>query len=313
MIRMKSIVINLTQKCNAKCVHCCFECLPNSSNYLTDDEIEKIVSYAESHDDVKVVSLTGGEALLRKNKVLEIIQRLSLVGKETTLISNAFWATTEAVTERILSELKLAGLNYLTISYDDYHAEYIPISNVKRLLTIIKKFDIEVALNMVVDRKHIGVDLLKDLGESVFGVRVTMVPASPVGRANDLNHNDLYFKTIEELELTCPATGWEFVVHHDGYVYPCCSPSVFESNLRIGSIAEYEVEKLESQLYSNILLYILKKEGFKWFIEKMHLDLSKQKFVSSCEVCRFIFSDMEKIRAISNDIKDYYEENFENV
>lgn len=310
---MKSIVINLTQKCNAKCVHCCFECLPNSSNYLTDDEIEKIVSYAESHDDVKVVSLTGGEALLRKNKVLEIIQRLSLVGKETTLISNAFWATTEAVTERILSELKLAGLNYLTISYDDYHAEYIPISNVKRLLTIIKKFDIEVALNMVVDRKHIGVDLLKDLGESVFGVRVTMVPASPVGRANDLNHNDLYFKTIEELELTCPATGWEFVVHHDGYVYPCCSPSVFESNLRIGCIAEYEVEKLESQLYSNILLYILKKEGFKWFIEKMHLDLSKQKFVSSCEVCRFIFSDMEKIRAISNDIKDYYEENFENV
>lgn len=313
MIRRKSIVINLTQKCNAKCVHCCFECLPNSSNYLTDDEIEKIVSYAESHDDVKVVSLTGGEALLRKNKVLEIIQRLSLVGKETTLISNAFWATTEAVTERILSELKLAGLNYLTISYDDYHAEYIPISNVKRLLTIIKKFDIEVALNMVVHRKHIGVDLLKDLGESVFGVRVTMVPASPVGRANDLNHNDLYFKTIEELELTCPATGWEFVVHHDGYVYPCCSPSVFESNLRIGSIAEYEVEKLESQLYSNILLYILKKEGFKWFIEKMHLDLSKQRFVSSCEVCRFIFSDMEKIRAISNDIKDYYEENFENV
>lgn len=310
---MKSIVINLTQKCNAKCAHCCFECLPNSSNYLTDDEIEKIVFYAESHDDVKVVSLTGGEALLRKNKVLEIIQRLSLAGKETTLISNAFWATTEAVTERILSELKLAGLNYLTISYDDYHAEYIPISNVKRLLTIIKKFDIEVALNMVVDRKHIGVDLLKDLGESVFGVRVTMVPASPVGRANDLNHNDLYFKTIEELELTCPATGWEFVVHHDGYVYPCCSPSVFESNLRIGSIAEYEVEKLESQLYSNTLLYILKKEGFKWFIEKMHLDLSKQKFVSSCEVCRFIFSDMEKIRAISNDIKDYYEENFENV
>lgn len=97
------------------------------------------MSYAESHDDVKVVSLTGGEALLRKNKVLEIIQRLSLVGKETTLISNAFWATTEAVTERILSELKLAGLNYLTISYDDYHAEYILISNVKRLLTIIKK------------------------------------------------------------------------------------------------------------------------------------------------------------------------------
>ena len=310
---MKSIVINLTQKCNAKCAHCCFECLPNSSDYLTDDEIEKIVTYAESHDDVKVVSLTGGEALLRKNKVIEIIQRLSLAGKETTLISNGFWATSETVTERILSELKSAGLKYLTISYDDYHAEYIPTSNIKRLLTAIKKFDIDVALNMVVDRQHSGVDLLKDLGESVFGVRLTMVPASPVGRAKNLNHDDLYFKTIEELELTCPATGWEFVVHHDGYIYPCCSTSVFESNLRIGSITECDIDSLEYQLYSNILLYILRKEGFKWFIDKMHLDLSQQKFVSSCEICKFIFSDMEKIKEISDDIKDYYEENFENV
>ncbi|MCS4487943.1 YydG family radical SAM peptide epimerase [Streptococcus sciuri] len=310
---MKSIVINLTQRCNAKCSHCCFECLPNSNNYLTDDEIEKVVSYAESHDEVKVVSLTGGEALLRKNKVLEIIQRLSSVGKEVTLISNGFWATSETTTERMLSELKLAGLNYLTISYDDYHAEYIPIANIKRLLTLIKKFDIGVALNMVVDKKHIGVGLLRDLGESIFGIQITMVPASPVGRATNLNVDDLYLKTVRELELSCPATGWEFVVHHDGYIYPCCSPSVFESNLRIGSITGDGVEKLESQLYSNILLYILKKEGFKWFIEKMHLDLSKQKFVSSCEICRFIFSDVEKIRAISDDIKDYYEENFENV
>ena len=52
---MKSIVLNLTQKCNAKCAHCCFGCLPNSENYLTDFEIEKIVQYAESHEDVKVV------------------------------------------------------------------------------------------------------------------------------------------------------------------------------------------------------------------------------------------------------------------
>lgn len=54
---------------NEKYAHCCFECLPNSSNYLTDDEIEKIVSYAESHDDVRVVSLTGGSLVQHTNMI----------------------------------------------------------------------------------------------------------------------------------------------------------------------------------------------------------------------------------------------------
>lgn len=310
---MKSIVINLTQKCNAKCAHCCFGCLPSSENYLTDDEIEKIVHYAETHDDVKVVSLTGGEALLRKNKVLEITRRLSSIGKDVTLISNGFWATNDRTTRRILEELSQSGLRYLTISFDDYHVKYIPIQNIKRLLTIIREFDIEIAINMVVDRKNKGLHLLEELGECIFGIQITIVPASPVGRSKTLNYEDLYFKNVDELDLTCPATGWEFVVHHDGYVYPCCSPSVFESELRLGSLENSTIEDLEDQFYSNILLYILKQEGLKWFINKMKLDLSNMEFVSTCEICRYVFSDINRIKSIIEDMKVYYEEKFENI
>lgn len=310
---MKSIVLNLTQKCNAKCAHCCFGCLPNSDNYLTDFEIEKIVQYAENHEDVKVVSLTGGEALLRKAKVLEITKRLSSVGKEVTLISNGFWATNDRTTRRILTELTEAGLKYLTISFDDYHAKYIPVENIRRLLTIVREFKMEVAVNMVADKTNKGIGLLEQLGESIFGVQITVVPASPVGRANKINKDDLYFKNIAELDLSCPATGWEFVVHHDGYIYPCCSPSVFESDLRLGNIADSSIESLEEKFYSNILLYILKEEGLSWFIEKMNLDISDMKFVSTCEICKYIFSDIDRINAITDDMKLYYDENFESI
>ncbi|MCY7230080.1 YydG family radical SAM peptide epimerase, partial [Streptococcus agalactiae] len=265
------------------------------------------------HEDVELVSLTGGEALLRKSKVLETIHRLSILGKDVTLITNGFWATNDKNTKSLLTSLRTAGLRYLTVSYDNYHSEYIPVDNIKRLFLHIKKFDIEVALNMVVDKKNRGVDLLDKLGESIFGVPITIVPASPVGRAKNLNMEDLYLKTIDELELTCPATGWEFVIHHDGYVYPCCSPSVFETNLRIGSIGDADISELEDKFYSNMLLYILKREGFTWFIDKMKLDLTGKKFVSSCEVCKFIFSDMNKIKSITDDIKEYYVKEFENI
>lgn len=310
---MKSIVLNLTQKCNAQCAHCCFGCLPDSVNYLTNPEIEKIIHYAESHEDVKVISLTGGEALLQKAEVLNITKRLSSVGKEVTLISNGFWATNDRTTRRILTELTEAGLTYLTISFDDYHAKYIPVENIRRLLTISKEFEMEVAMNMVADKTNQGIGLLEQLGESIFGIQITVVPASPVGRAKGINSDDLYFKAITDLDLSCPATGWEFVVHHDGYIYPCCSPSVFESELRLGNIADASIESLEKKFYSNILLYILKEEGLNWFIEKMHLDMSDMTFVSTCEICKYIFSDINRINSIKNDMKLYYDEKFESI
>ncbi|WP_141677368.1 radical SAM protein, partial [Streptococcus agalactiae] len=136
---MKSLVINLSQKCNAKCDHCCFSCLPNSVNCLTDEEIEAVVRYAETHEDVELVSLTGGEALLRKSKVLETIHRLSILGKDVTLITNGFWATNDKNTKSLLTSLRTAGLRYLTVSYDNYHSEYIPVDNIKRLFLHIKK------------------------------------------------------------------------------------------------------------------------------------------------------------------------------
>ncbi len=45
----------------------------------------------------------------------------------------------------------------------------------------------------------------------------------------------------------------------------------------------------------------------------MKLDLTGKKFVSSCEVCKFIFSDMNKIKSITDDIKEYYVKEFENI
>lgn len=91
---MKSIVLNIDSKCNASCKHCCFSCSPKSSEYLNDKELDNLVEYVLSNDEIEVVSLTGGEALLRKDKVLEIIKLISSVGKKITLISNGYWAIT---------------------------------------------------------------------------------------------------------------------------------------------------------------------------------------------------------------------------
>lgn len=310
---MKSIVLNIDSKCNAKCSHCCFSCSPSAKQNLSDQELNHILDYIVTNKEIEVVSITGGEALLRKKKVYEILERISESGKSCTLITNGYWARNLSITKKYLSELFERGLRSLTISYDDYHAKFIPPQNIINLLTVLKEFNISIALNMVVDKKNKGIHLLEELGESAFGVPITMVPASPVGEAKNLDNNDLYYNDVQTFDLKCPAQSWEFVIHHDGYIYPCCSPSVFETALRIGDIRENSIPELENKLFSNIALYILQKEGLSWFIAKLGLDLNNLQFTSTCEICRFIFKDSNNLNLIIDDMVEYYEKNIENV
>lgn len=52
---------------------------------------------------------------------------------------------------------------------------------------------------------------------------------------------------------------WKIAIHHDGYVYPCCSPVVFETELRIGNIRKQSMDKIIHDIENNGLLYIGKK------------------------------------------------------
>lgn len=209
----------------------------------------------------------------------------------------------------MLQNLYDRGLRALTISYDDYHREYIPLIRIQNVLDVIKKFDISVALNMVVDKKNRGTQLLNDLGDSVFGIQVTMIPASPVGNSKMIPKQDMYLKNYESFDLRCPSSCLEFVIHHDGFVYPCCSPSVFESNLVVGNIREEQIDILEEKMFSNIALYILMKEGLGWFIEKLNIseELSKKQFVSTCEICRYLFSKESVFDLLYDEMLIYYE------
>ena len=304
---MKSLVINIDSKCNAACLHCCFSCAPDSTDRISENEIDSILGLIKDRDDLRQVAITGGEPLLRYNEVIKIIKKSSEAGKDVTLITNGFWAKDIDIANEVLMELINCGLKAITVSYDYFHAKYIPVSAVKNLFSALKKYDISVALNMVVDREHNGTEIINKLGETVFGVPITMVPVSRVGRGCFISDENLYFTDYRNSKLECPATSWEFVIHHNGFVYPCCSPMVFETSLILGDIRTESIEEIEESLFSNIVLLILKEQGLTWFIKKMNLKLDLSKFVSVCEVCKTVFESAENIDEIYGDILEYYE------
>lgn len=305
---MKNITINITSKCNAQCKHCCFSCSPNNKEELNDKEIWEIINYAISNNEINEIAITGGEPFLREDLVYKIIKRVSDNNKVVTCISNGFWATTYENARNKLKKLSNLGLTRLTISYDEFHVEYIPVKNIKNILEASIQLPLKVSMNISVTKEKTSNALLDELQDYLLGVPITRFSVAPVGAAKMLNDN-FYYKLDIDKPLKCsePASG--MVIHHDGYVYPCCSPLIFDTSLRIGSIRDYTLNDLNKKFHSNLLLYVVKKEGLNWFVRKCKekgYNKFRKKYISSCQLCHELFKDYKIMNLLYDDLKEYY-------
>lgn len=146
---MKRVIIAPHMRCNAKCAHCCVSSHPKDDRRLRDEDVYRLVDEAIAHLEVEVVSFTGGEALLRREFMLDLISRVHRAGKRTTLVSNGFWGITPNAALRGLRELRDSGLTLLTLSADVFHLPYISVQRVKNILDARHQVPgIHVAVNM---------------------------------------------------------------------------------------------------------------------------------------------------------------------
>ena len=278
---VNSIDINIDSRCTASCTHCCFSCSPNSIQSLSNLEIYMILDYIKLNKSIKYVSITGGEPLLRYEMTKKIIKESHNAGKKVSLISNGFWGGSLDKAVKISNELKESGLDAITISFDDYHKEFVPVQNIRNVLHALKQANIRVALNITVDKSHKKINLVEELGEAIFNVDIAIMPLCRAGNSKEIPESELYFQCEKDSKMRCPAGTWEFAIHHDGFVYPCCSPMVFESELRIGNIRKQSLNEIEYALNTNALLFILKTEGLQWFIKKLEINIENKNFVNT--------------------------------
>ena len=109
--------------------------------------------------------------------------------------------------------------------------------------------------------------------------------------------------------MHCP--GFEVTYHFDGKVYPCCSPTVFDTCLSVADV-DSSVEKSIFNIKHNLLLSALRKRGFKWLFEKcierglIDDSYMNRRYVDACEMCRILFSSEETAKGIISILKDEY-------
>ena len=125
---MRTLKINLFNKCTAECSHCRFNCTVDQDikpDYETPYITAKQLSKAFGLDMVVVL---GGEPSIFSARTHELLSKLNGLGLTTRLETNASWASTMESAFDFLRPIKESN-TIIMLSVDAFHSKYVPPQN----------------------------------------------------------------------------------------------------------------------------------------------------------------------------------------
>lgn len=296
----------LLKACTATCPICCFSSTPKDKEKLDLNRVRDYINESKEIEDIKTIAFTGGEPFLLYDELLELIKLTKEAGKKPNTITNGFWASDIEITYERMKTLKDNGLDYLSLSYDAYHRQYVNSQNIKNILKAATQLDVPTTLSIVkVKDEDIGY-ILDEIGSDVYTTNIKIVPCLPSGRAVTNFADNKFDRTIYSKNCRC-VYGGNLVVLYDGNIYPCCSQEVVETNLSIGNFKDLSLKEALHLVRNNSLLYFLRNTDFDFYVrhaKKVGLEIP-EKVVNPCELCAALFK--------GNNIDLFYDYIVENV
>ncbi len=113
----------LTYECNYQCDHCFVWGGPSQSGTMTAETIEHILGEAEALGTIEWIYFEGGEAFLYYETLLTGIRLSKQCDFKVGIVTNAYWATTDAVAMKWLMPIA-DSVDDFSISSDAYHGSH---------------------------------------------------------------------------------------------------------------------------------------------------------------------------------------------
>lgn len=121
-MRLTGLHLLLTYECNFECDHCFVWSSPQQRGTLTLGQIDDILRQAVEVGTIEWIYFEGGEPFLYHAILRHGVRRARELGFKVGLVSNAYWATSEADAAEWLRDLA-GSLDDLSLSCDRYHGD----------------------------------------------------------------------------------------------------------------------------------------------------------------------------------------------
>jgi hypothetical protein len=135
------LTLMLTEGCNFKCRHCVYDCsIEKSQSIIPASELLNILAdYKAAGGDF--VQFAGGEPTLCMDTLLEGIKYCASNGIGSNLVTNGWWGNNDLFYSYML-KFEESGLDVISLSFDEYHAEFNSWANISNILKHSKYYGI---------------------------------------------------------------------------------------------------------------------------------------------------------------------------
>jgi MoaA/NifB/PqqE/SkfB family radical SAM enzyme len=143
-VALSGLHLLLTYECNYACDHCFVWGGPSQTGTMTVESIGQILGEAEALGTIEWIYFEGGEAFLYFAMLRTGIRLAKERGYKVGIVTNAYWATTDADALEWLRPLS-GSVDDLSISNDPYHGSDEGVNQAEIARRVAKR------LNMPVD------------------------------------------------------------------------------------------------------------------------------------------------------------------
>lgn len=287
---MSSAYWRITNNCNIKCKHCCYNCGPGKET-MSKENIEKVVDHLPKN--IKDLEITGGEVFTIKPTLyhtLSYLQSKKFQDLNVIVQTNGFWVTDEDSTYEVLKELYDLGVKKINFTSDDeYHIE-------QGINTEKLKYHKETPIRLALKK-------LKKEERKVFSlpIKIGLRGAKriyPFGRGKSFPKEKLR-KTSWCLAESILRKGKEHItIDPAGQVYPCC----FGVTPSLGCAINTPLEELFEKARESPILTSLSNGGLQKVVEDFKIYPTGDYVNNPCASCEEVFSELRETRKIKQEV-----------
>lgn len=298
MIDIQGLSLIITNKCNASCRHCGFDCCPDGEKTMEEKDAIFFIETAYKFSPIRSLCITGGEPFLYYDRVVNIMSCAAKLGLTSEIVTNSFWAYDYKTAVYLLSDLKKLGLCNFVTSFDDYHLEYIDAGNIRNAIKAACDLKLKVTIKTVeYNRCRINADnALLMLGLTKYKNSISVQSLIPIneGRFKYLNGHDKedFISSPYSMSGGCSKIIKFPAINPSGELYPCCG---FGGTARLaGKYPENDFKDMLSQMSCNLIFNLLAALGpldLLRLASDYFPELSELSFNNPCEICNCLFND----------------------
>lgn len=261
---LRNVGLIITYKCQVTCPHCIIEAGPHRKEEISLNNafewIRQIAEYRNGY--IKVLSLTGGEPFYNIKKLKRIASFGEACGLIVSVVTNAFWASSQEKAVNILKDL--SAIKMLAISTDVYHQKYIPFERVKNAIIAAKEcgipYHIAVCTENEDDEEYRKI--LEELQKITEIEAIKTAITFPAGRA--LKELGLKYYITEEPPISACSAGSSPIIFPDGRIIACIGPVIKLTSphpLLLGSLRKNTLHEILDNAELNSILHAIRIWG----------------------------------------------------